>query len=74
MEYKIYKKKVTAKVKMRPYKEGEKLERVSISQADIENGSPKLGDMIACNITNEGDLWLVNQKYFKENYEEDENN
>lgn len=52
---------------MRPYIDGEDLSRVSISQADIENGSPKKGDMIARNPNDYSDMWLVEEKYFKEN-------
>ncbi len=44
--------------------------RVSISDADKrENGSPKIGDMIAINPKNSTDQWLIEEKYFKENYE-----
>lgn len=41
---------------------------ISISQADLENGSPKIGDMIARNPKNHKDQWLVAEKYFKENF------
>ena len=41
---------------------------VSISQADKDNGSPKVGDMIARNPKNHHDQWLVAEKYFKENF------
>lgn len=55
---------------MRPYIEGEILsERVSISKSDLENGSPKLGDMIARNPRNHDDMWLVGSEYFKVNFE-----
>lgn len=43
--------------------------RVSISDADSKNGSPKIGDMIARNPENHFDQWLVAEKYFKENFE-----
>mgnify|MGYP003586677449 CR=1 FL=1 len=43
---------------------------VSISQADLENGSPKIGDMIARNPKNHLDQWLVAEQYFKDNFEE----
>ncbi len=43
--------------------------RISISQADRENGSPKIGDMIARNTDNHDDKWLVAEKYFKDNFE-----
>lgn len=43
---------------------------VSISDADRDNGSPKLGDMIARNPKNYSDQWLVAQQYFEDNFEE----
>lgn len=43
---------------------------VSISEADLENGSPKIGDMIARNPENHKDQWLVAKQYFKDNFEE----
>ena len=45
--------------------------RVSISEHDRANGSPKIGDMIASNPKARDDKWLVNEKYLKENYELD---
>ena len=42
---------------------------VSISEADKENGSPKIGDMIARNPKNHNDQWLVSKEYFNENFE-----
>lgn len=55
---------------MRPYVEGEQLDgRVSISEADRENGSPKTGDMIARNPANHADKWLVAADYFAANFE-----
>lgn len=69
LEFKEYMKVSTAE--MRPYIEGEYLsERVSISDVDRENGSPKEGDMIARNPKDHEDMWLVAEKFFKENYEE----
>ena len=44
--------------------------RVSISEADLENGSPKIGDMIARNPKNHLDQWLVAKQYFEDNFEE----
>ena len=44
-------------------------DKVSISQADKENGSPKEGDMIARNPNNPNDFWLVSCEYFEQNYE-----
>lgn len=55
---------------LRPYVEGEVLDsRISISQADLDNDSPKAGDMIARNPKNHKDQWLVAQDYFKDNFE-----
>lgn len=55
---------------LRPYEEGEILpENVSISQFDKDKGSPRVGDMIAMNPNGEGDMWLVAEKYFKDNFE-----
>jgi len=43
---------------------------VSISDTDLQNGSPKLGDMIARNPKNHNDQCLVAEQYFKDNFEE----
>jgi len=43
--------------------------KVSISDTDKANGSPKLGDMIARNPKNHRDQWLVAEQYFKDNFE-----
>lgn len=43
---------------------------VSISDADIKNGSPRVGDMIARNPKNHLDQWLVAEQYFKDNFED----
>ena len=43
--------------------------RVSISDADKANGSPKIGDMIARNPKNHNDQWLVAKQYFSDNFE-----
>ena len=42
---------------------------VSVSDADKANGSPKQGDMIAMNADNQNDKWLVNAKWFADNYD-----
>jgi hypothetical protein len=42
---------------------------VSISQPDLEAGSPKDGDMIARNPKNHDDKWLVAAQYFADNFE-----
>jgi len=68
-EFKQYRRKSISE--MRPYVEGETLtDKVSISQADKDNGSPKLGDMIARNPKNHNDEWLVAKDYFDDNLEE----
>lgn len=41
---------------------------VSVSQADKDNGSPKLGDMIAVNPKDPKDRWLIAKKFFEDNY------
>lgn len=41
---------------------------VSISAADVDAGSPKIGDMIARNPNNHEDRWLVAAAYFKRNF------
>jgi len=43
--------------------------KISISEADLANGSPKSGDMIARNPKNHADQWLVSMEYFKDNFE-----
>ena len=43
---------------------------VSISQEDLKNGSPRLGDMVARNPKNHLDQWLVAEQYFNDNFEE----
>jgi len=42
---------------------------VSISEADLDNGSPKIGDMIGRNPKNHLDQWLIAEQYFKDNFE-----
>jgi hypothetical protein len=66
-EFKQYRRKQIAE--LRPYEPGESLERVSITDADKDNGSPKLGDMIARNPKNHDDRWLVAAQYFQDNFE-----
>ncbi len=67
MEFKQYRRKQIAE--LRPYVPGETLsERVSISAADQEAGSPKEGDMIARNPINHDDQWLVAKAYFEANF------
>ena len=42
---------------------------ISVSQADIDNGSPCALDMIARNPKNHHDQWLVAAQYFVDNLE-----
>jgi len=44
------------------------MDGVSISDADLANGSPRIGDMIA--IGDGDDRWLVAEKFFNDNYME----
>jgi hypothetical protein len=68
MSFRQYRRKQIAE--LRPYEPGETLsDRVSISAADREAGSPKEGDMIARNPKNHEDQWLVAADYFAENFE-----
>jgi uncharacterized protein YozE (UPF0346 family) len=67
-EFKQYRRKSVSE--MRDYEEGEMLNsKVSISDADLKAGSPKLGDMIARNPKNHEDQWLVAKAYFEDNLE-----
>lgn len=43
-------------------------DNVSISEADLKNGSPKEGDFIARNPLDHTDMWLVAHKYANENF------
>jgi hypothetical protein len=67
-EFKQYRRKSVSE--MRPYVEGETLDgKVSISEQDLNAGSPKVGDMIARNPKNHEDKWLVAKAYFEDNLE-----
>ena len=66
-EFTKYRRKQIAE--LRPYVPGETLDGVSVSAADRENGSPKVGDMIARNPKNHDDQWLVAWQYFVDNFE-----
>lgn len=58
----------TNRAEMRPWVPGMAMERVSVSAADAEAGSPKPGDMIARNPANHDDQWLVARDYFAANF------
>lgn len=67
-KFKQYRRKKIAE--LRPFHAGEQLsDKVSISQADKDAGSPKVGDMIARNPNNHDDQWLVSKQYFEDNFE-----
>lgn len=71
MEFKKYRR--TAIAEMTEWEPELDITGVSISQADLNNGSPKIGDMIARNPENHNDKWLVAAKYFADNFEPMEN-
>lgn len=66
-EFKQYRRKQIAE--LRPWRYGDAMDRVSVSAADKEAGSPKSGDMIARNPKNHDDQWLVALAYFVDNFE-----
>lgn len=63
-EFKDYRKKNAQP--MRPYIPGEDLSGISVSAEDI----PKLGGMVAINVTNPKDMWYVQKEFFESNYVE----
>ena len=67
-DFKQYRRKQIAE--LAKWEPGMDIERVSISLADKENGSPKEGDMISRNPKDHGDQWLVAAEYFNDNFEE----
>ena len=64
----LYYRKI-AKQPMFPWEPDLPMALVSISAADVNNGSPKVGDMIAYNPDDSTDLWLVAADYFNSHYE-----
>ena len=59
----------TAIAKLAPWTPETDMSGVSVSEADLEAGSPKPGDMIARNPKNHDDKWLVAAQYFRDNFE-----
>lgn len=68
MEFKKYRR--TAIAEMVAWTPGFDMKDVSVSAQDVNNGSPKIGDMIARNPKDHLDRWLVAEQYFKDNFEE----
>ena len=70
-EFKQYRR--TGLSEMRPVAlleiEGDIDPTISISQVDLDNGSPKSGDMIARNPKEHEDRWLVAKQYLEDNLE-----
>lgn len=66
-EFKQYRRSAIAE--MADWHEGFDMSGVSVSEFDKNNGSPKIGDKIARNPKNHADKWLVDAKYFSENFE-----
>lgn len=67
MEFKEYKRKGFTEAT--PWTTDTDMTIVAMSQSDKENGSPKLGDMIARNPKNHEDMLLIAAKYFEDNLE-----
>lgn len=67
-EFKNHRRISTAFTEIRPYKKGEELANVTISDVARATGSPKVGDKIARNPENYADQWLLTAAYFKANY------
>ena len=63
----LFKKKGTQQLV--PWEESMEVNDFSISLPDLNNGSPKAGDMIATNKNNPEDKWLVAKQFFNDNYE-----
>lgn len=53
---------------LRPWQPSDDMTTISISKEDLRAGSPKAGDMIARNLTNHADQWLVSAEYFAANF------
>jgi hypothetical protein len=55
---------------LRPYILGEDMSKINIGDIHKLAGSPRTGDMIARDPRNPQDQWLVPEQFFKENFEE----
>lgn len=67
MDFEQYRRKQIAE--LMPWSADADMAGVSVSEVDRDNGSPKLGDMIARNPANHDDKWLVSAQYFADNFE-----
>lgn len=61
-EWKQYRR--TGITEMRPWGSDVDMTKVSVSSVDQQAGSPKPGDMIARNVNDHADQWLVSAKFF----------
>lgn len=71
-KFKQYKRKIIAELRKVTEEEANRsgvISNVSISNEDLNNGSPKIGDMIARNPKNHNQQWLVEKQYFEDNFE-----
>jgi hypothetical protein len=67
IEYRRYLRSAIAE--MADWQPGMDMTDVSVSVADLNNGSPKPGDKIARNPANHADRWLIAADYFAANFE-----
>lgn len=67
IEFKRFRRKQIAE--LADWYEGFDMTGVSVSDADKQAGSPKIGDKIARNPKNHADRWLVAAAYFADNFE-----
>ena len=67
IEFKEFRRKQIAE--LADWAEGFDMTGVSVSDADKQAGSPKVGDKIARNPNNHADRWLVAAAYFADNFE-----
>src|SRR5690554_2261658 len=67
-EYKQYRRKQIAE--LADWSPDTDMTGVSISDADLKNGSPKAGDKISRYPKNHQDRWLVANDYFNDNFEQ----
>lgn len=59
----------TSVQEMSPWTPFTDMSGVSVTQVDKDNGSPKIGDMVAVSLHDPADKWLVSEQLFNDNYE-----